>query len=731
MEELLYVNNVLIELPKKAVSQTLQVNDIAEVKDRQANYSNNIKIPKTPNNIQTFEMLGLTGSTTTLPYDNVTVKYVIDGIELISEGKGVLKNTNTHYNLVIYDGNITLVELLGKKELRSLDFTAYNHLLTEDTFTGSFSNTGGYLYAPAQFYEKASVNIFSIDVMTPLFYIHTLMDMIFTGYTLTGDIFTDPDYLARVTSMNNGYERTHTETLTLKVTETNLESIDDSFTFSGQPEPQTYILDSYTATNTKTHQVLFVGSVDVSLGTDFALVIYVNGVLRDTIPFEDNVSFNITRDTALTSGELLETGIVITPHLALDVGDPSLVRFDAAYSRTVYENTISIPVNFEDLLGDTLQIDFVKDIMQHYGLSFRKIPFANEFEFKKIQDIVTDKVGAEDWSDKYTGVLDEKYKPNYAKINYAKYLYDDNDTNTEQTFANGQLDISNENIPETKTMFTSIFKASSLVSTTYYGMKHWSPQDVNEVETPVVNNDGLRLLSVVQTSGILKYAYKFHESAYFFTFTGTIPTLQFIAYQTDLDNNYLEFESILNEYKDTVIGVNLSLLDIVNIDFFKLKFIEQLGHYYYLNKVINYKKDRVTRAQLIRIGADIQPPISEQMSYAGSSTYSGTLTKPGAGEIQGAYAGSSIYAATLRFDGTTEASISKLEQDPLDVCDDTVLITRYHNGVDADPKVNDTIYTDAPGTTPLNGNNGYWKLSTGYRLRINASGLVTLKSSCL
>lgn len=732
MEEL-YINDILVELPQKTISQTFQVNDLAETKDRQANYSNNIKIPKTPKNIQTFNLLGITGSTTTLPYEKVAVKYVVDGVELISSGTGQIKNTNKFFNLIIYDGNISMTELLGKTALKSLDFTAHNHSLTEASFVASLSKTSGYIYAPAQYYERASVQVFSIDVMTPLFYVHTLFEMIFTagGYTIIGDIFTDADYLSRVISMNNGYLRTKTETLSLKTTETNLENIDHSFTFSGQPDPQAYILDSYTAAQTISHRIAFIGSIDVSLGTDYSIVIYVDGILRDTIPFEDNTYFNIERDVSLTAGQKIETGIVITPHLALDVGDPSKVVFVAGYSRTVYTNTISIPITIEDLIGNDLQIDFVKDVMQHYGLSFRKTRFANEFEFKKIQDIVTDKTGADDWSDKFTGVLDNNYKPNYAKINYAKYLHDDNNTNISQTFGDGELTISNDHLAETKTMFTSMFKASSLVSQSHYGMKHWTLKEDNEVESLVSNNDGLRIFKVVITTDSLQYKYKYEDSANFFSHSGDVPVLQFATYQTNIDDNYNELQSVLNEYNETTLSLNLSILDIYNLDFFKLKYFSQLGAYYYLNKVVNYKKGRNTKVQLIKIGADIVPPVSGAAAYSGSSVYSATLTKPGAGEMDAGYEGSSIYAATLRFDVITSAEISKFAQDPLDVCSDTVLITRYHNGVDADPKVNDTIYTDAGGTIALNGGDDYWKLSTGYRLQINSSGLVIFKSVCI
>ena len=137
MDEKLYINDVLVEIPKRTVSRNLQINDFRETKDRQSNYSNSIKIPKTYQNTEAFESLGLVGIVSRLPYKDVKVKYVVNGIEMITDGKGVLKNTNDFYNLVIYDGNISLTDLLGTDTLQDLDFSAYNHNLTTGVFLSS------------------------------------------------------------------------------------------------------------------------------------------------------------------------------------------------------------------------------------------------------------------------------------------------------------------------------------------------------------------------------------------------------------------------------------------------------------------------------------------------------------------------------------------------------------------------------------------------------------------
>jgi len=209
MDERLYINSKLIHLPERSVSRTLQINDFRETKDRQANYSNSIKIPKTASNVEIFESLGMVGIQNRLPYEKVSVKYVLNGIQLISDGKGIIKNTNEFYNLVVYDGNISMNDLLGVQTLQDLDFNLgayrYNHTLTSFLFFNSFENTSGYVYC-----LKGLGGITSLQNTIPSFYIHTLFEMIFVqkGWQIVGDIFSNADYLSRIQTMDIGFENT-------------------------------------------------------------------------------------------------------------------------------------------------------------------------------------------------------------------------------------------------------------------------------------------------------------------------------------------------------------------------------------------------------------------------------------------------------------------------------------------------------------------------------------------
>jgi len=725
MAEELLINDVKIELPQRIVARTLQINDIGEAEDRQANYSNNIKIPPTKNNIKAFEMLGISGNTTRFPYEDMDIKYTVDGIELIQGGKGIIRSTRTFYSLVIYDGNVSMTDILGNKELGTLDWSAHNHTLTESIFTSSFSKTSGYIYGLGRFFEGdlAFSTAFSIDVTSPSFYIHTLIDMIFNqeGWTVSGAFFSDVDFKSRTTTMNNGFERILIEVLTQKYSRNNSGDplVDDILPIEFD---KTYFLDTYNAVTLKTHRANFAGSLDLQEGVNPRAVVYINGVFARSTPIDNPASFDVDIEVFVDSGDEIKTGLIITGE---DISGTPKIKFQTNFTTKISENDISIDIDFSLLAGEMKRIDFVKDIMQRFGLIFRKVRNKNEFEFIQIKSLLPDRAGAENWSDKYSNFVEEKYKPNYAKTNIAKYIYDDNDTSTEQTFADGEFLIDNVNIREETTLFTSIFKASELVDSQYYGIKHWNLEE----GIIVTNNDGMRLFRANKVSDTIKYKFKL-DSGGGVDFTGTVPKLQFLSYQFEISAHYLEFKSMLDDFKMTSLLLNLSIVDIYDMDFFRLKYFDQLGAYYYLNKVVNFKKKKKTRVELIKVGKDVVDALAMVGTYAGSSVYTSLLGKLGAGSMVGTYAGSTTYSSTLGLDAITSFSMSTIGDTEANVCGLGLGSTRFHDGTLALPVINDTIFIDALGATPFAGGDQFYKSSASTHIKVNNSGLVTQEGTC-
>lgn len=67
---LLYINGQLADLDSnQAIAQTKQVNDLNSLDNRQTNYTNKFKLPKTANNIRIMGYLTLAGNNS----DNHTI----------------------------------------------------------------------------------------------------------------------------------------------------------------------------------------------------------------------------------------------------------------------------------------------------------------------------------------------------------------------------------------------------------------------------------------------------------------------------------------------------------------------------------------------------------------------------------------------------------------------------------------------------------------------------------
>lgn len=76
-----------------------------------------------------------------------------------------------------------------------------------------------------------------------------------------------------------------------------------------------------------------------------------------------------------------------------------------------------------------------------------------------------------------------------------------------------------------------------------------------------------------------------------------------------INNFYKAFQSLINNYRKVKFSFNLSVIDIFNLDFFKLKYLKQTGRFYYLNDVTHTpnKLSTVTMIEIAEFPTN-QPP---------------------------------------------------------------------------------------------------------------------------
>src|SRR5437868_1055343 len=84
------------------IALTMQINNIAEVADRQGNFSNTFKLPMTQGNRAVMEMCELIPSVTSKPYRKLSAKYIQSGLVLIRNGVAIVDSADEFYNVTVY-----------------------------------------------------------------------------------------------------------------------------------------------------------------------------------------------------------------------------------------------------------------------------------------------------------------------------------------------------------------------------------------------------------------------------------------------------------------------------------------------------------------------------------------------------------------------------------------------------------------------------------------------------
>ncbi len=613
----LIIEGHIIEIEPTAISHTLQVNDLAEIKNRNANYTNRFSIPPTPANVHALEQLGIPGNTSRIQYRKPAAKLIDNSIELISNGYAVISAFKGNYEAFIYSGNKSLTEILEGKKLNELDYSYLNHDLNLESFKASFENTSGYIHALAKYVKSESFSIyvgFEYDLNPGAIFISSLWNKIFTeaGFTYSGDIFTSEKFINTVITPTKGFEYlpSYHETLLGSV-------VSDNVLFSFPMTPNGVSFDHYMEFNgslakitNNTNALVFnysglcmvhsLSNIVVENGNAY-IYLEINGLVVSTItPSEGDNTIHLI----VNEGDVFRCrlhGYGNPPEFIIGNAPLDPLNVAAYYSMEFNEEAMDLTIDYSLLMPDTLQLSFVTDIMQRFGLMFRQRRNENHYEFIEIQKLLNDKSGAEDWSGKFIDSGEEYKIGSYARKNTMSYKYDEGVS----TFADGDINVDIQHLEPTKTLFTSIFKAKQSGFLTYFGQEVYDipiwEQAVEEGETiyKVMESD-FRIFEIKRVQGTVALSGAGTNST---SLSGVLPFLDFkpCYYPEYICQYYRSFKDLLDNSKKLLATIQLDVVDIYGLDFFKLKYIEQLGKYFYLNKVSGFQTGKNSKVELVEI----------------------------------------------------------------------------------------------------------------------------------
>lgn len=622
----IYISDKKLDLkPADTIALTKQINDIAEIQKRQADYTNQFTIPKTPNNVQIFEYLNIAGNQSTKPYKYSDVRLLSNGIPIASRGIAIISETKNQkeYQLHIYAGNYDLFSKIADKYITDLDWADLVHVFNDTTWSLSKANTSGYIYPIAdtlngKLVDKAAATVgysdaVSLEYQVPHVFIHTIWQRIFdeAGLEYYGNFLTGTEFLNE-----------------LVVADSNIVDA-DSYSVSATPNALGFntnddrlVADFYVS---KTGYWLLESSVKLSMNknSDIWFRIKKNG----TLIFQNKVADENTsaQDYELNLSE--EFLFNYNDHIEIFIGfvfcsacgwpnqsDGTLVSYTSSAiitSRFPFNDTI----DFSEYLPKIKQIDFLRAIMQQWGLLYR-LDNSGKYHFTTIEELLTGVEGTTDLSDKLQSETSETYRiGNYGLRNIFKYNYYDKDK-LGAGYADSEIVTDIDNVEKEATIMDSIIEAcgdylsfrefNKLASVHSY--ENTESDDTKPEIFKLTGGDKLKTLMLkrITLTSNLSAVYINNMGTYTNVSTSAgvvMPFVQFsnLYWNILINDRYKAFSRMIQKPLKKKVFIWFTPVDVYHLNMFNIIYLRQYQSFFYLNKINNFIAGKPSDCELIKI----------------------------------------------------------------------------------------------------------------------------------
>ena len=610
----LIINGYDIELnPNAVIARTLQVNDIGSVSTRQASYTNTFNLPKTANNTKAFQMLGIVGNDSNIPYQkNECYLYSDSGESIVYKGWALITETSKEFKCNIYDGVVDLYKSIENKSLADLDLTLLEHDKTITSVAASQDLSKPYVYILADYNGKAQhSNEINIDYLVPSVKCSWILEKIeeFTGAAITGDFKTNDDF----TNLYLTYPKASPPTVGASIlTSTNVVNDRANLSFGNSTllaqVNSTTVLDG-AKISIQSDKVTFTAAINMTFRASFVInptiqITRANGSFYNAFAnfngqqfICDGTTRTIEASYVLTAGQSIQFPFVVIYNSPTD-NNVTVNDFFTSCDFKLLQNAVL----FEQEFGGMQIKQFLSEILWRFNLTIFKDKFSNTYELKYLQDVIN--ANAVDWSDKFQELESETYiYGDYAQRNWLRYKYNDENS----YYNDAYIDVSNDNLSDSKTIvqsniFTRDFNPSEALgfSTNVYRLWDKEVKDNGDVNYKPLSNRFYFIRAVQKTGTFLI------RSEVLNTHT-TISSAQIENY-AKLDFNhfvntyYPDLTKLLNKSKVQSVIMRLNERDVLNMNFARPVYIKQLGGNFLVNKISNFIPYKNTKVDIVKIG---------------------------------------------------------------------------------------------------------------------------------
>lgn len=621
-----------LDLGKDVPAMNYQVNNLAELANRQLNYSQSLALPMSPTNVKFFNFINTSGSTSAMPYAKHECRLFAS--ERVLAGKAsmlILIDVTDTFNVQVVAGERDFSNLLENTLMSAVDL-GYFYRLYVSLIPANFDTAHGMEFALASFTKEGISRIdYTARSMMPFYRDEAIMTAILAhhGYTWVHNL--DETYEA--------WNRYAIPVVDLIPSAGSFATLTASGTFIKKAENETY---------TAPHALVFdlaSGGYNNELSTfedgDYSEdgsglrytaklnctvhVHYTQEVWDEIWPFEFGDAI-IARIVVVSAGVYTTIMDIATYHdtdfvvdeeydIVLKEGDEIIVQtvlfpWHAAWEVPVinFDITASFLVTAADYvpygglvyssgnLGYEFQSDYVKSFLQKFGLTLQ-VDHANmivyTYTMKELYDNIPD---AKDWTEKLALNTDKKQSfiiSGYAQTNNIKFK-DNNDDNETSV---GTFTIADTTLEMKKDLFTLDLLAG----------KNYITLDTEHVNVPIFKYDDVldeykfspgNPQQVVLTAETVAVDIP--------VYSGTLEVLWHAAYRrtaqelinafyVDLTTKMLVSAKIIEE------TFWLTPKDIEDLDFFTPIYLKQYGKYFYINKVVDFVENQLTVVELVKL----------------------------------------------------------------------------------------------------------------------------------
>jgi hypothetical protein len=608
----MYINEVLCDMDDgEVVAINKQVNNIAEMKDRQSDFTASFKIQKTRAMRELFELSDQNNST--FPYMNQVCKLIQRGLELVKSGiLNLIKCDKNYYHVSVLSGNASLFSVLDTLKLSDLELTTAQHVWAADQAYAAQQLNRDYLYPLLEPSNDGSMAAITDDGTTVKYYIgwiypfikfKIIWDEIFSnaGYTVEGDILTNDIFKVLWMPISN-LEITDIARYKYSLFNDSIYNWAVTTQFPGGTVMNGTAIWGTTGTYVSSLSATYKFKVIVKTFYPItAVYLRKNGIAAG--------SFVKTYESlGYSHWEIEEAGIGNDLFTFLGTKGLYYYFYIAVIEITDARLAVGAGVYTALHLPDMKQSDVVKMICNMFGLipevnaRDRKVKFWNYLELYK--NVAT----AKDWSEYLS---EEEYETefkfgNYAQNNYLKYKESDD---VLKDNGKGNMQVDDETLEGEKDQFElPVSTCDEVTILTDVNVSRINMNDYDSGTDTYIQNSKIdpRIVVIRDIAALKSIIITTHV-------TGKTPSgVEYESFSpktamsadismTSLITEYVGLSRLLTKSKIKKLKFNLPEYIVAYIDHSIPVYLSQYNAYFYVNKISNYVCGKLTTVELIKL----------------------------------------------------------------------------------------------------------------------------------